>query len=75
MVIGGAEGYIRPPLLYFFMTRYIASYAGEIAAFVKSLVENTPTDPSGENGIIALKLANACIQSVKEGRRIAVQAS
>ncbi len=72
VVIGGAEGYIRPPLLNFFMTRYIASYAGEIAAFVKSLVENTPTDPSGEDGIIALKLANACIQSVKEGRRIAV---
>jgi hypothetical protein len=32
VVIGTGKGYKRPPLLNFFMTRYTASYAAEIAA-------------------------------------------
>lgn len=72
VVIGTAEGYIRPPLQNFFMTRYTASYAAEIAAFIACLVGNKPAQPSGEEGLIALKIADACARSVSEGRRIAL---
>jgi myo-inositol 2-dehydrogenase/D-chiro-inositol 1-dehydrogenase len=70
VVVGSAKGYVRPPLLNFFMTRYTASYAAEVAAFIKCLVDGAAPKPSGADGVIALRLANACLQSVKEGRRI-----
>jgi len=60
----------RPPLLNFFMTRYTASYAGEIAAFIDCIVNDKPASPSGADGITALRLADACERSVSEGQRI-----
>jgi myo-inositol 2-dehydrogenase/D-chiro-inositol 1-dehydrogenase len=72
VVVGTAKGYARPPLLNFFMTRYTASYAAEIAAFIECLVNDTVPNPSGADGVTALRLANACARSVKEGRRIRV---
>src|SRR5690606_38212417 len=35
--IAGAGGFTRPPLLNFFMTRYTAAYAAEIAAFAAAV--------------------------------------
>ncbi|WP_233713139.1 Gfo/Idh/MocA family protein [Amaricoccus solimangrovi] len=70
VVIGTAGGYSRPPLLNFFMTRYTASYAGEIAAFIDCLVNGTPANPSGADGVAALRLADACARSVTEKRRV-----
>ena len=54
------------------MTRYTASYAGEIAAFVACLVNDTPAQPSGQDGLIALRIADACARSAAEGKRIAL---
>ncbi|ODT77383.1 MAG: inositol 2-dehydrogenase [Pelagibacterium sp. SCN 64-44] len=72
VVVGTKKGYARSPLLNFFMTRYTASYAAEIAAFIKCLENGTEPDPSGSDGVRALELANACVQSVREGRRVEV---
>jgi myo-inositol 2-dehydrogenase / D-chiro-inositol 1-dehydrogenase len=68
--IGDASGYHRPPLLNFFMTRYTASYAAEIAAFIACIVKDEAPDPSGADGVIALRLAEACARSVAEKRRV-----
>ena len=35
--VATAEGYMRPPLHDFFMTRYIAAYANEINAFISAV--------------------------------------
>ena len=72
VVVGTADGYMRPPLQNFFMTRYTASYAAEIAAFIASLTGDRQASPSGQDGLFALKLADACARSAAEGRRIAV---
>ena len=40
--IADAEGFHRPPLLNFFMTRYVDAYANEIAAFVDAVQELSP---------------------------------
>ncbi|MGO4623886.1 inositol 2-dehydrogenase [Ensifer sp. 2YAB10] len=72
VVIGNAEGYRSAPLQNFFMTRYTASYAGEIAEFIAALKEGREPATTGADGVIALKLANACVESVKTGRRVAV---
>jgi myo-inositol 2-dehydrogenase / D-chiro-inositol 1-dehydrogenase len=68
--IAGAACYTRPPLLNFFMTRYTAAYAAEIAAFVAAVQEGTPTPTTGEDGLRALALAEAAVRSVAEGRTV-----
>jgi myo-inositol 2-dehydrogenase/D-chiro-inositol 1-dehydrogenase len=70
IVIADAQGYRRPPLLNFFMSRYTAAYAAEITAFVDALVSNKPVPTSGQDGLRALAMADAAILSVAEGRRI-----
>ncbi len=72
VVIGTREGYSSAALQNFFMTRYTASYAAEITEFIAALKENREPATTGRDGVIALKLANACVESVKQGRRIEV---
>lgn len=64
------DGYTKPPLFDFFMTRYIAAYTAEIAAFVNMIANKAPATPSGQDGLISLKIAEAALQSVKLGRMI-----
>lgn len=68
--IANAGGYTRPPLLDFFMTRYTAAYANEIAAFVASVTDGAKTPTTGFDGLKALELADAALQSVKTGQTI-----
>jgi len=70
--IGSAQGYASAPLLNFFMTRYTASYAGEIEEFVACIAENRTPKTTGKDGVFALKLANACIASVEQHKRVSV---
>ena len=68
--IASSLGYTRPPLHDFFMTRYTEAYAAEIAAFIAAVSAKAPAQPSGEDGLIALALAEAALKSVKEGRTV-----
>ena len=63
--IATSNGYPRPLLHDFFMTRYTAAYAAEISAFIDSLEKGTPLSPSAEDGLIALALADAALKSVE----------
>ncbi|MDZ7905411.1 MAG: inositol 2-dehydrogenase [Cypionkella sp.] len=68
--VASALGYTRPPLHDFFMTRYTQAYGAEIAAFIEALRTGKPAAPSGEDGLIALALAEAALKSVAEGRTV-----
>jgi len=68
--IADASGYTRPPLYDFFMTRYTEAYAREIAAFIESVAEGKKASPSGEDGLIALGMAEAALRSIKEKRMV-----
>lgn len=70
--VATADGYTRPPLHDFFMTRYTDAYAAEIAAFVAALKEGRTPSPGGEDGLAALLLAEAALRSVAEGRAVKV---
>lgn len=70
--IATKDGYTRPPLHDFFMTRYTAAYAAEISAFIDSLEKGTPLSPSAEDGLIALALADAAIKSVEQKAAVKV---
>ena len=66
--VASAAGYTRPPLHDFFMTRYTEAYAAEIAQFIAALGGKGRAEPTGEDGLIALTLADAALKSVAEGR-------
>lgn len=72
--IANGQGYTRPPLHDFFMTRYTEAYANEIAAFIAAATTGKKPDPSGRDGLAALMLADAALQSVKDGKAIQVKA-
>ena len=63
--LANERGYQRPPLLDFFMTRYTEAYAAEITAFVDAIIEGGPTPTTGFDGLVALQLADAAVESVK----------
>ncbi|RYH01334.1 inositol 2-dehydrogenase [Salipiger sp. IMCC34102] len=70
--IADGSGYVRPPLLNFFMSRYVNAYANEIAAFSDAVANGTPTPTTGHDGMMALALADASLKSVEEGRAVKV---
>jgi myo-inositol 2-dehydrogenase/D-chiro-inositol 1-dehydrogenase len=70
--IATGAGFTRPPLLDFFVTRYTAAYAAEIAAFIEGLQGGAALSPSGRDGLLALALADAALKSAKEGRKVQV---
>ena len=70
--LANGSGYTRPPLHDFFMTRYTEAYAAEIAAFVDAVGAKKAAAPSGDDGLLALALAEAALKSVKEGRMVKV---
>jgi myo-inositol 2-dehydrogenase/D-chiro-inositol 1-dehydrogenase len=70
--LANANGYTRPPLHDFFMTRYTEAYAREITGFIDFVESKSPASPSGTDGLIALALADAALKSVKEGRAVKV---
>jgi myo-inositol 2-dehydrogenase/D-chiro-inositol 1-dehydrogenase len=71
-VIGNEHGFQKPPLQNFFMDRYIPAYTAEIRAFVDSIVNDTTPPATGADGVIALRIADACFESLREGRRVEI---
>lgn len=72
ITVADATGFHQPPLLDFFMSRYTAAYANEIAAFVAAVRDGTVPPATGEDGLHALALADAALKSVAEGRAVKV---
>lgn len=72
ITVADASGFHQPPLLNFFMSRYTAAYANEIAAFVAAVRDGTVPPATGEDGLHALALADAALKSVAEGRAVKV---
>ncbi len=76
--VATAEGYMRPPLHDFFMTRYIAAYANEINAFI-SAVQGTAVCgeagdiPTGIDGLNALLIAEAALESANSGQLVTIE--
>ena len=67
-----AKGYERPPLMNFFLERYMPSYYAEVASFVEALATGTAPSPDGQAGLQALILAEAAVRSHTERRTVDV---
>ncbi|MBV0912290.1 inositol 2-dehydrogenase [Anianabacter salinae] len=73
--VANGAGYTRPPLLNFFMTRYTAAYAAEIAAFVAAVKTGSAMPTTGLDGLRALELADAALQSARTGQAVQLGAA
>ena len=62
----------REPVLNFFIERYQAAYAAEIDHFVVCMAERTPPLASFADGLAALRLADAALESAQSGRVVRV---
>jgi myo-inositol 2-dehydrogenase/D-chiro-inositol 1-dehydrogenase len=52
------------------MTRYTEAFANEIASFIEAVEKGRKAAPSGEDGLIALAMAEAALRSAREGRTV-----
>ncbi len=66
----GASGFERAPAKPFFMERYEAAYRAELDAFIADMVAGRPASPSGEDGLMALRLADAAQRSHDSGKPV-----
>jgi myo-inositol 2-dehydrogenase/D-chiro-inositol 1-dehydrogenase len=70
--VADVQGFQRPPLMNFFIERYMPSYYAEVATFVAAINEGRPPKPDGESGLQALILAEAAVRSNAERRTVDV---
>jgi myo-inositol 2-dehydrogenase/D-chiro-inositol 1-dehydrogenase len=68
--LANATGFVSDPVLPFFLERYAAAYRAELDAFVAAVQGGQPPRPNGEDGLMALLLADAATQSAKTGQTV-----
>ena len=68
--VATAQGYTRPPLHEFFVTRYTSAYTNEINAFISAVGGKPGGIPNGIDGLNALLIAEAALESAKSGRLV-----
>ena len=62
-------GFATDPVLNFFLERYAQAYRDELAAFIDAIETGKPTSPSGHDGLMAQRLADAATEFWKSGSR------
>ncbi len=66
------DGFASDPTLHFFLERYTAAYRMEMDTFVDGVTEGKKLEPTGEDGLKALILADAAEESAKSGKSVRV---
>lgn len=72
VTVGNEKNLYRDKPMHFFMDRYIESYRGEIAAFIRSINEDLPSPVSGADGRAPVVIARAALQSLRENRPVKI---
>ena len=72
VAFAGADGIVSDKPLPFFLERYAEAYRLELDHFVAALTRGPPPRPDGADGVKALALADAALQSLQTGRAVAL---
>jgi myo-inositol 2-dehydrogenase/D-chiro-inositol 1-dehydrogenase len=72
LAFAGADGIVSEKPLHFFLERYAEAYRRELDHFITAVAAGTAPMTSGTDGVRALALADAAIESLKIGRAVAV---
>jgi myo-inositol 2-dehydrogenase / D-chiro-inositol 1-dehydrogenase len=68
--VATGQGFTSDPALPFFLERYAAAYRAELDAFIDAVTGGAAPHPDGEDGLKALLLADAAVQSVRTGQKM-----
>ncbi|GAB1667661.1 inositol 2-dehydrogenase [Mannheimia haemolytica] len=69
-VFSGENGVVAEKPKYFFLERYMQSFADEISCFVDSVVHDKPTLVNGNDGLQPVLIALAAKKSLEENRPV-----
>jgi myo-inositol 2-dehydrogenase/D-chiro-inositol 1-dehydrogenase len=72
LAFAGADGIVSEKPLHFFLERYAEAYRRELDHFVTAVATGAAPMTSGADGVKALVLADAALESLKTGRAVAV---
>lgn len=72
MVRADADGVTRAPLETFFLERYRQAYVAEMDGFARLIQDGTPPLADHKDGLAAQRLAEAAVESHREGRPVRV---
>jgi myo-inositol 2-dehydrogenase/D-chiro-inositol 1-dehydrogenase len=68
----GSDGIVGEKPLHFFLERYAEAYRRELDQFVTAVAGSTAPPTSGADGLRALVLADAAVESTRSGRAVRV---
>jgi myo-inositol 2-dehydrogenase/D-chiro-inositol 1-dehydrogenase len=66
------DGFTYDPTLAFFLERYANAYRLELAAFIAAVEAGKPPSPSGHDGLMAQRLADAATEANRTGKPVKV---
>jgi myo-inositol 2-dehydrogenase / D-chiro-inositol 1-dehydrogenase len=70
--IATKDGFKADPLVFFFLERYMPAYRAELAAFIEAVKTGKSPTPSGRDGLMAQRLADAATESRATGKAVKV---
>ncbi len=68
--VATASGFTADPVQDFFLERYADAYRAELDAFLTAVKAGTACDPTGHDGLMAQRLADAATESAQSGRPV-----
>ena len=66
------QGFTADVIQNFFIDRYVAAYAAEVRSFIDAMTRGTRPTPSGHDGLMAQRLAEAATRSAATGQVVRV---
>lgn len=72
VTVATADGVTGDCPMPFFLERYAEAYRIELQSFIDAIATKTNPNPSGEDGRLALLLADAAVRSLAEGKPVSV---
>ncbi|MCB1485991.1 MAG: inositol 2-dehydrogenase [Bauldia sp.] len=68
--VANGKGFTSDPVLNFFLERYGMAYRLELAAFIDAVKNGTQPSPSGRDGLMAQRLADAATKARETGQPV-----
>src|ERR687890_503484 len=68
--VANASGVTADPVQDFFLERYAEAYRDELATFLNAVRDGKPCNPTGHDGLMAQRLADAATESAQSGKPV-----
>ena len=72
VVLSTVDGVTGEKQLWFFLERYMGSYQAEVREFIECILKGQDPVTGIEDGLVSVKLAMACLKSLKEDRPVKI---